>query len=263
MKTFNFDNIFAPLLKNMNAEKVIFHTNNQWHTNYDNLKIELQKPEGIEVDISDLDILGSGVLANNGNVVLVYIRDAYPNQEPKFHISDCRTIQEFRKNGNLNKRFVNTQNTSGKFLIKRESILKKGVYNEKFEELKVCKNCLKKLNYKNLNDVSLIERNQIYRGFSIQTFLEEYDPSFSVLPKYTEHTKPYNTYTESWEDISRNYRESKNYTCEKCGINFSGHKDWLHTHHIDGDKTNNSIENLKALCKWCHSKEPGHEHMRI
>lgn len=45
----------------------------------------------------------------------------------------------------------------------------------------------------------------------------------------------------------------KKYECEYCGrIEWEGHPIPLEVHHIDGDNTDNLIENLKVLCPNCH-----------
>lgn len=47
----------------------------------------------------------------------------------------------------------------------------------------------------------------------------------------------------------------KNHKCESCGLEY-----WLdkiiplELHHIDGDRNNNSIENLMVLCPNCHTQ---------
>jgi len=69
-------------------------------------------------------------------------------------------------------------------------------------------------------------------------------------------------YDRNWQKISREYRKIKNFTCEKCGIkpvkDFD--KRFWHTHHKDGDKTNNKQSNLECLCLLCHShKDQTHE----
>jgi hypothetical protein len=37
----------------------------------------------------------------------------------------------------------------------------------------------------------------------------------------------------------------------------------LHTHHINGNKTNNERNNLRVLCADCHKKQPHHGHVYV
>lgn len=47
----------------------------------------------------------------------------------------------------------------------------------------------------------------------------------------------------------------KEYKCECCGnTEWNGKPISLELHHIDGDKSNNTYENLQALCPNCHSQ---------
>jgi 5-methylcytosine-specific restriction endonuclease McrA len=50
----------------------------------------------------------------------------------------------------------------------------------------------------------------------------------------------------------------RNYTCEECGCGniYNGKPLSLELEHIDGDRLNNKIENLKILCPNCHSQTP-------
>ena len=59
--------------------------------------------------------------------------------------------------------------------------------------------------------------------------------------------------------IRRYLLEKANFKCEKCGwgeINPTTGKVPLEIHHIDGDYTNNTEENLQVLCPNCHSLTP-------
>ena len=48
------------------------------------------------------------------------------------------------------------------------------------------------------------------------------------------------------------YKQNK---CERCGIDvWSGEPISLQLHHIDGNPTNNSLENMMILCPNCHSQ---------
>jgi hypothetical protein len=48
--------------------------------------------------------------------------------------------------------------------------------------------------------------------------------------------------------------EKYNYQCAKCGYGF------LDIHHIDGDPSNDSIDNLIPLCKKCHNEVHGNRY---
>lgn len=47
----------------------------------------------------------------------------------------------------------------------------------------------------------------------------------------------------------------KEYKCECCGLsNWMGREIRLQIHHIDGNHTNNRLENIQVLCPNCHSQ---------
>lgn len=62
-------------------------------------------------------------------------------------------------------------------------------------------------------------------------------------------------YTAS-DHLKRYLLDKYNYKCQKCGwgeLNVYTSKVPLQVHHIDGDGTNNSENNLELLCPNCHS----------
>ena len=61
-------------------------------------------------------------------------------------------------------------------------------------------------------------------------------------------------YTRDWTNVSINYKEKINWVCEDCGLDCSLTKYYLHTHHINKNRYNNSYNNLKALCRSCLRK---------
>lgn len=62
-------------------------------------------------------------------------------------------------------------------------------------------------------------------------------------------------HSHSWDTIRKYHFILKDFTCEVCGT-----KEWnneqvpLELHHIDGNLTNNTDENLQVVCPNCHSQ---------
>lgn len=58
----------------------------------------------------------------------------------------------------------------------------------------------------------------------------------------------------NWRDVKEKIFQERPYQCEECGISeWRGQKIILQVHHIDGNKSNNTRNNLKILCPNCHS----------
>lgn len=75
------------------------------------------------------------------------------------------------------------------------------------------------------------------------------------------------TYPTNWATLRAEVLERDNYTCRCCRktrteVYKLGRQ--LHVDHIKrlADGGTNKKCNLQTLCSLCHSKRPGHEHMR-
>lgn len=209
-------------------------------------------PESITSGPGKLIVRHSGDTKDNMEQYLLYI----PSPDKRFHFMECRTIRDMRKNGRGN-RYILTRDITGEFEIYIEGRKVK-------EHLQVCKNCLEEWNYKGYRCLSSREQqNQAVKNFNIKEFFENCKPLFQSLPIRTNQTMLNgDEYDRNWKYISRAYRASRGWCCERCGVNLSDRPEFLHTHHVDGNKYNIKSDNLKVLCILCHSEQPQHEHIK-
>ncbi|MGR5448467.1 HNH endonuclease [Vibrio sp. PNB22_3_1] len=216
-------------------------------THIDKITAELEK--GKDVELKDVEI-ESGLLSYKGRHVTLYIKAN--GTSARFHVSDCSTLQGMRASGRF-ERYVVTNNTSGEFLVDTS-------YGEKKARLKVCQNCLRKLNYKGCNTTTNI--TSIVQNFNMAEFFATYSSFFPHMPSRRAETAE-SGYSDDWSKISSRYRVEKNFECEECKVNMRSNRSLLHVHHVNGVKSDNRPSNLRALCIDCHSKQPMHEHMAL
>lgn len=68
----------------------------------------------------------------------------------------------------------------------------------------------------------------------------------------------YKNYPDNWSSISYNVKAAAGWQCEFCGAKNAlphpetGSRVVLTVAHLDHDTTNNTRENLRALCQRCH-----------
>ncbi|ANU38182.1 HNH endonuclease signature motif containing protein [Vibrio scophthalmi] len=216
---------------------------------------------GFDLDIS----LNGQLLSYDGHGVIVYIKehsdlskavaDPY-NEAKRYHLTDCKTIQDEKKDKRFG-RLVALRYTEGDIPICDDKD------NTDDAKLVVCGRCLRKVKYlPYIKAGSDEEKKRVQMEFSLREFLKkQYSfPEESLPFRHAEFSNF--SYTSDWKSVSEVYKLSHNYSCEECGVELKQRKELLHTHHIDGVKSNNHPANLMALCVECHSKQPKHKHLK-
>lgn len=195
--------------------------------------VELLKIDGIKYDPSKIEMDENGfAVYNNGEerMLLFYYKQFFytkwsgSRKIPKYHIVNCETRQEYGGFVFANKMPVK--------VISRET------QQTTIEILELCKNCSRKV---------------------FKSWWGTNQPWFDAVLKYIENqTSPIfksDGYHAMWSQISSAYRERVGFKCESCLIDLSNQddKNWLHTHHKNGNKKDNRVINFQALCLLCHS----------
>ncbi|MHB8423493.1 MAG: HNH endonuclease signature motif containing protein, partial [Leptospirales bacterium] len=227
------------------------------------VEIEQLARTGIEIPPDQVQILSDGTLAYKNSRVIIYIRDVsqYSNKEPtlpKYHVSDCKTLQTMRER-NRYERYVVSTREDGFFILNLN-------YKSTEKRLEVCKHCLEKLEWEGYQSSQpQSRRNSIVSSFTIHGFFLVYDKNLIFIePKYTDQTAPENKYSEDFGKISERIKEQKRYCCEVCHkiLSMAQYRKFLHVHHINGQKWDNDPKNLKVICLYCHANEFQHNHMK-
>lgn len=224
----------------------------------------LTSQDGLDISLDDLRVLEDGTLAYKDSRVLLYIRDVtvYGDHEvePRYHLANCSTLENMREKKRFNRYVISTR-TDGKFNL---NVIKGLSANTRLTALSVCQNCLGHLRYNGFHmHWSGGKRITAVRTFELLEFFQKFPKSLHTqTPKYNSDNAPLNTYTSDFEQISRRARAAAGFKCQECGVDCSSesYQRYLHTHHVDGDKSNNTDDNLNVLCLVCHAEE--HPHMR-
>lgn len=227
---------------------------------------------GKEVPLKDVERQPGGLLAYQGEQVILYIMDTGdnlwtlendPGRSKKFHLFDCKTIMKMEREGRF-ERYKVTRRTDGYFSVFwRDKANTQG--GEVEAKLSVCQNCLHSVNWRGFRKAKFEKRRRIVNEFSIAEFLLEHATFFQKRPSETDKTALPNHYVENWRDISIKQKKYAGWRCEGCTVLLEevSLRRCLHCHHVNGNKRDNSRKNIKVLCALCHREQFLHGRMKV
>lgn len=224
---------------------------------------------GKDIDLTEIEH-NKGVLSYKGRQIMLYIPDQGSNiievlrdgeSGRRIHVAECSSLEHMRATGRF-PRYQVTADTSGVLPVYGFNAENKQAIGDKKAKLYVCKNCLKILNYQGYAIKSSTQQRPIFKEFSLIKFFETYSSHFKSLPEPNK-SEGSASYTSDWKDISAKIKKQANYVCEQCSVDLDEEKRLMHTHHVDGVKSNNQNANLRALCADCHKKQPLHGHLFV
>lgn len=158
----------------------------------------------------------------------------YGNKFPKFHTTNCEVVQEQKAKGKFDNRYY-WHNSN---LVDLTDTQTGDEFNQVLLDL--CSKC------KAQSGITEYSDTQGFFNLLDQQEQEDINQEYEV---------DIFGYTLDWQQISREFRKEKNYTCESCGIiiEIPGDRRFIHVHHKSGNKLNNRRNNLQCLCVLCHS----------
>lgn len=230
---------------------------------------KLTSYDGLDIaSLEDLRELDDGTLAYKNSRVLLYIRDhsIYGNRsvDPKFHVSNCETLLDMKRRARF-ARYVVATRLDGTF---RVNLIEGARRRQELRRLAVCQNCMDKLHFDGFRMTSpRPTRSSIVQNFTIAKFFERYPKILHIeIPIHDSDSAPLNDYSPDFSAKSNQLRVAANWQCQnqECGVwlGTRQHRRYLHVHHINGLKSDDSPENLRVLCIGCHAEQPSHGHMR-
>ena len=169
----------------------------------------------------------------------------------KYHIYQCTTISQMFNSGRKHRYKINNRD-DGTFFYTFTNFRGEILETRENQKLNICKNCLKKflqINFASDYDVANFKLKKFYQQ---ESSFFDFDTSTMEKGEYARA----NVYTRNWTKISNQIKTKHDYTCQECGFkpHNSYQKKFIHTHHQNGDKQNNSEDNLKVLCIKCHAE---------
>ncbi|MEP3386850.1 MAG: HNH endonuclease signature motif containing protein [Reichenbachiella sp.] len=153
------------------------------------------------------------------------------NGLPKYHITQCRTREQYSGFQFANKMPV------GIYCTDQKSDLGP-------QRLSFCRNCNRELNF-----FSFGTNDKDWHQVIIDIANKKSSSGYDVLEIRNDG------YTRDWQQVSYAIRANMNFTCESCNIKLlDDDAFFLEVHHVNKNRLDNHKSNLKSLCVECHSK---------
>lgn len=141
---------------------------------------------GIEINWEDVDLLEStSQITYKGRYVIAYIKNQTKYKDvapsPKFHLAKCSTIKGAELRDVYNTRYHIAKQQDDNFYLK----VSDSFGNEKIvkQKLLVCKNCLNAIEWKNYKNYKILERDRVFRNFSLEEYFSVYVDTMVSAPK--------------------------------------------------------------------------------
>lgn len=160
--------------------------------------------------------------------------------KPRFHIRKCEIIQSFINSGRFKAEYRRAN--TNRVMVKDMDDGNKEKY---IDDLPLCKNCLK----------MALNAPDAHAGMTSSEFVKILEQAEDA-PGVNKVVEVNNLgFTKDWNHVKLAHLESKEYRCEKCGVQISDPFDYpfMDVHHKDGNRANNKKSNLRCLCIECHS----------
>lgn len=155
------------------------------------------------------------------------------HSKPKYHICKCQIINNWGKDAY---RFANAEPIRVYSRNENKEVL--------VNHLELCSFCRSMLNFQEVKKMT----------YSTD-FVEILKEAGEVKEPHEEEVDIFG-YVKEWERISLDFRRRNRFVCARCGVQVEEGLDrqYMHTHHKDGNKLNNKESNLECLCIRCHAK---------